>query len=77
MAVLNPFVEHNEARFQKFLNDVCEIGDFYEALEMEQYIALSKKEIELHITLNEIYSTHDLLAQHIDVLVCLLILNDF
>ncbi|KAJ3326935.1 glyceraldehyde-3-phosphate dehydrogenase 1 [Kappamyces sp. JEL0680] len=63
-------------RFQKFLNDMCEIGDFYEALEvrvvshgqMEQYIALSKKEIELNITLNEMYSTHQFLYQHLDTL---------
>ncbi|KAJ2996142.1 glyceraldehyde-3-phosphate dehydrogenase 1 [Globomyces sp. JEL0801] len=33
MSVLNPFVEHNELRFQKFLNDLCEVGDFYESLE--------------------------------------------
>lgn len=69
MSVLNPFVEHNEIRFQKFLNEICEIGDFYEALEMEQYIALSKKEIELNITLNELYSTHQYFAQHLDKLV--------
>ncbi|KAI8913360.1 Rho GTPase activation protein, partial [Gorgonomyces haynaldii] len=68
MAVLNPFVEHNEGRFNKFLNDLCEVGDFYEALEMEQYVALSKKEIDLNINLNEIYTTHGLLLQHIDTL---------
>jgi Ras GTPase-activating-like protein IQGAP2/3 len=34
MSVLNPFVEHNEARFQKFLNDICDVGDFYESLEV-------------------------------------------
>lgn len=34
MAVLSPFVEHNESRFNKFLNDLCEVGDFYEALEV-------------------------------------------
>jgi hypothetical protein len=36
---------------------------------MEQYIVLSKKEIDLKINLNEIYSTHQYLAQYIDVLV--------
>jgi len=36
---------------------------------MDQYIALSKKELELNITLNEIYNTHSLLLQHSDVLV--------
>ena len=35
MSVLNPFVEHNEVRFQKFLNQICEVGDFYEALEVK------------------------------------------
>ncbi|KAI8854038.1 Rho GTPase activation protein [Chytridium lagenaria] len=68
MMTLNPFVEQNKARINAFLNELCEVGDFYEALEMEQYIALSKKEIQLNITLNEIYNTHGLLVQHMDVL---------
>jgi len=36
---------------------------------MDQYIALSKKDLELNITLNEIYNTHSLLLQHAEVLV--------
>ncbi|TPX64211.1 hypothetical protein SpCBS45565_g06072 [Spizellomyces sp. 'palustris'] len=68
MITLNPFVEENKSRINKFLNDLCEVGDFYEALEMDQYIALSKKDIMLNITLNEIYNTHALLVQHRDAL---------
>ncbi|KAJ3078966.1 glyceraldehyde-3-phosphate dehydrogenase 1, partial [Quaeritorhiza haematococci] len=68
MRSLNPFVEQNKARINKFLNELCEVGDFYEALEMDQYIALSKKEIQLNISLNEMYNTHSLLLQHKDVL---------
>lgn len=34
MQILNPFVEHNEARFNKFLKDLCEVSDFFEALEV-------------------------------------------
>lgn len=34
MSVLNPFIEHNEARFQRFLNDLCEVGEFTDALEV-------------------------------------------
>lgn len=69
MRYLNPFVEHNEARFNKFLNDLCDIGDFYEDLEMEKYVALSKKDLELNITMNELYNTHQLLVGHIDTVV--------
>ena len=84
MITLSPFIEQNKPRFNQFLNNLCEVTDFKEALEvisigiygqelnlfqMEQYIALSKKEIELNITLNEIYSTHSLLLQHQDTLV--------
>jgi Ras GTPase-activating-like protein IQGAP2/3 len=36
---------------------------------MEQYIALSKKEISLNISLNEIFNTQSLLLQHQNVLV--------
>ncbi|KAI9017394.1 Rho GTPase activation protein [Gaertneriomyces semiglobifer] len=68
MMSLNPFVDANKQRINRFLNDLCEVGDFYEALEMDQYIALSKKDINLNITLNEIYNTHALLLQHRDIL---------
>ncbi|KAJ3128766.1 glyceraldehyde-3-phosphate dehydrogenase 1 [Nowakowskiella sp. JEL0407] len=68
MAELHPFVEAHKERVTKFLLDLCEVGDFYEALEMDQYIALSKKEIQLNITLNEMHNTQALLIQHMDVL---------
>lgn len=37
---------------------------------MDQYMALSKKDLQINITLNELYNTHSLLLQHIDTLVC-------
>ncbi|KAK6543176.1 glyceraldehyde-3-phosphate dehydrogenase 1 [Orbilia ellipsospora] len=64
MASLSPFIQHNKTRINKFLNDLCEVGDFYESLEMDQYIALSKKDLELTISLNEVYATHALLEKH-------------
>lgn len=64
MAKLSPFVSNNKVRINKFLNDLCEVGDFYESLEMDNYVALSKKDLELNITLNEVYATHTLLEKH-------------
>lgn len=64
MARLAPFVTNNKTRINKFLNDLCEVGDFYESLEMDNYVALSKKDLELNITLNEVYGTHALLEKH-------------
>jgi Ras GTPase-activating-like protein IQGAP2/3 len=85
MATLNPFVENNKARINQFLNSLCEVGDFYDTLEvpcsphhqfiahpipqMDQYMALSKKDMMIHITLNELYNTHSLILQHIEALV--------
>jgi Ras GTPase-activating-like protein IQGAP2/3 len=34
MMSLNPFVETNKARMNQFLNQLCEVGDFYESLEV-------------------------------------------
>ncbi|KAG8700309.1 glyceraldehyde-3-phosphate dehydrogenase 1 [Ceratobasidium sp. 395] len=68
MSTLNPFVENNKARINVFLNNLCEVGDFYETLEMDQYMALSKKDLQINITLNEMYNTHSLLQQHIEAL---------
>lgn len=68
MATLNPFVEMNKARMNGFLNSLCEVGDFYDSLELDQYMALSKKDLQISITLNELYNTHSLLTQHMDIL---------
>ena len=90
MMTLNPFVENNKARINQFLNNLCEVGDFYDTLEvrfslssfwnnsngkiqMDQYMALSKKDLMIHITLNELYNTHSLILQHIETLVGFLI----
>jgi Ras GTPase-activating-like protein IQGAP2/3 len=68
MAKLQPFIEQNKERVNRFLLDLCEVQDFYETLEMDNYVALSKKDLELSITLNEIYATHALLEKHSDAL---------
>ncbi|CAO1627019.1 unnamed protein product [Sympodiomycopsis kandeliae] len=68
MMSLNPFVEQNKTRINHFLHALCDVGDFYDTLEMDQYMALSKKDLQIQITLNELYNTHSLVAQHLDVL---------
>ena len=64
MAKLQPFIHHNKDRVNKFMLDLCEVQDFYESLEMDNYVALSKKDLELSITLNEIYAMHGLIEKH-------------
>ena len=69
MITLNPFVENNKSRINQFLNSLCDVGDFYESLELDQYMALSKKDLMISITMNELYNTHSLVLQHIEALV--------
>jgi Ras GTPase-activating-like protein IQGAP2/3 len=64
MAKLQPFIHQNKERINKFLLDLCEVQDFYDTLEMDNYVALSKRDLELSITLNEVYATHSLLERH-------------
>ena len=64
MAKLQPFIHQNKERVNKFMLDLCEVQDFYETLEMDNYVALSKKDLELSITLNEVYATHSMLEKH-------------
>lgn len=68
MARLQPFVQQNKDKVNRFMLDLCEVQDFYESLEMDNYVALSKKDLQLSITLNEIYATHSLLEKHHHVL---------
>jgi Ras GTPase-activating-like protein IQGAP2/3 len=65
MVKLQPFIQRNKDRVNKFLLDLCEVQDFYETLEMDNYVALSKRDIELQISLNEVYATHALLEKHV------------
>ncbi|KAF2835646.1 GTPase-activator protein for ras-like GTPase [Patellaria atrata CBS 101060] len=64
MQGLQPFIENNKERINRFMLDLCEVQDFYESLEMDNYVALSKRDLELSITLNEVYATHQLLEKH-------------
>jgi Ras GTPase-activating-like protein IQGAP2/3 len=64
MVKLQPFIHQNKERINKFMLDLCEVQDFYESLEMDNYVALSKRDQELSITLNEVYATHALLDRH-------------
>ncbi|KAI9685029.1 MAG: glyceraldehyde-3-phosphate dehydrogenase 1 [Bathelium mastoideum] len=68
MVKLQPFIHQNKERINKFMLDLCEVQDFYDSLEMDNYVALSKRDLELSITLNEIYATHSLLERHIGAL---------
>jgi Ras GTPase-activating-like protein IQGAP2/3 len=34
MITLNPFVENNKSRINQFLNNLCEVVDFYDTLEV-------------------------------------------
>lgn len=34
MMSLNPFVENNKARINQFLNNLCDVADFYDTLEV-------------------------------------------
>jgi Ras GTPase-activating-like protein IQGAP2/3 len=69
MQKLQPFIEANKERINKFMLDLCEVQDFYESLEVDNYVALSKKDLELSITLNEVYATHGLIEKHYKELV--------
>ncbi|KAF2639928.1 Rho GTPase activation protein [Massarina eburnea CBS 473.64] len=64
MAKLQPFIHQNKDRINKFLLDLCEVQDFYESLEMDNYVALSQRNLELSITLNEVYATHSMIEKH-------------
>lgn len=68
MVKLQPFIHKNRERVNRFLLDLCEVQDFYDSLEMDNYVALSKRDLELSITLNEVYATHALLEKHIAAL---------
>ncbi|PVU99348.1 hypothetical protein BB560_005515 [Smittium megazygosporum] len=68
MEVFQPFIEQNQVRINEYLLELCDVPDFYDSLEMDQYMSLTRKELSLSISLNEIYNTHTLLCNYVDSL---------
>jgi len=52
MMTLNPFVENNKARINQFLNNLCEVGDFYDTLEVIIFVILSDIHTEFFLLLD-------------------------
>lgn len=69
MQVLSPFISANKDRLNRFFLELCEVGDFYESLEIHQYIALSRGPSSVLISLSELYNAQSLVERHLDLLV--------
>eukprot|EP00128_Syssomonas_multiformis_P000118 Colp12_sorted_trinity150504_noHs@36119 len=66
MACLADFGAQNQERLDKFFEQMCNVEDFYDELEMDKYVSLSKKDLSVNITLNELYNIQQLLVDHMD-----------
>lgn len=87
MMLLNGFVETNRNRVDSFLDELCEVDDFYEALQVnllfvlfnvkaEQYL-LGNTHLNFNIPINEVFYLHDLIAKHIHTIVTLTFYDSF
>lgn len=65
---LKPFVATHRARLVEFLQSLCNVGDFYDTLELYRYMDLSKQDKKLHVSVNELYFMHTLVKKHSNVL---------
>lgn len=64
MLELKPFIEGKMQKISDFLYSLGNVDDYYECLELDQYMAMSKKDIYINISLNEIFNTHALFEKH-------------
>lgn len=65
---LKPFAAIHRRRLVEFLQSLCNVGDFYDTLELHRYMDLSKQDKKLHVSLNELYFMHTLVKKHSNVL---------
>lgn len=68
MTPLYDMFKVHRKRTNAFLHSLCSVGDFYDTLELDQYMALTRRNLNISITLNELYQMHALVSKHIDVL---------
>lgn len=68
LAPLRTFLDAHRARARTFLHALADVGDFADALDVDQYVALSRQPPAIHIALSELYGMHALLVKHLDTL---------
>lgn len=52
------------AHTQTFLSSLCEVPDFHESLQLEEYVALCRNDICIDIAVSEIGLLHQLLLKY-------------
>jgi len=68
MAPLNEFLKDSKSKMNDFLEQLTRVQSLDERLQMDQYLELTKRNDNIiHISLNEMYSCHRLLREHIDI----------
>lgn len=68
MKPLHNFVKSRQTELQRFLMKLCDVDDFHSYLEIEQYLSLPK-DMNIVITLKEMYRLHELLCKYQDFLI--------
>ena len=70
MDPLNGTLDRNRDRLNRFLEELGRVEDLQDHLQLDKYLALGKtQEVIINISLNEIYSIHALMKEHLDGLV--------
>lgn len=77
--LMSLFIETNATRLGSFFEQLCEVEDFYDSLEVslkgfiilfnyfnqiDQYMAMSRGDLALQISMNEILGMHSLLLKY-------------
>jgi Ras GTPase-activating-like protein IQGAP2/3 len=71
MDPLNGTLDRNRERLMRFLEELGRVEDLQDHLQLDKYLALGKtQEVIINISLNELYSIHALMKEHLDSLVC-------
>ena len=65
MQAVQPFVDNHREQMLSFLQKLCNVGDFYDTLALHQHLALSRRDLRLSISVNELTWMHTLLLEHL------------
>lgn len=68
MRPLQGFFALHRERMYTFLHALCSVSDFYDTLELDQYMVLTRRDLSISITLNELFNMHALVQRNINVL---------
>lgn len=69
MQPFDKYIEDNQDAVNRFLINICDVGDIYDQLELHKILGLCGKRMSISISIGELFNLHRILVENIEKIV--------